>query len=70
MGTRGSLAFTVVTTAIKISLVWFVSNVLFVSTLTFVWNASLSVLSLVVTRAVTRIVLWFVLFVCLFVCVE
>lgn len=57
---RGSLDFTVVIIAIKICLGWFVSNVLFVWTLTFVWNASLLVLNLVVTRAVTLIGLWLV----------
>lgn len=57
---RGNLAFTVVTIAIKICLVWFVSNVLFVWTLIFVWNAFLSALNLIVTRTVTHIVLWLV----------
>lgn len=57
---RGKLAFTVVTIVIKICLVWFVSNVLFVWTLTYVWNAFLSVLNLIVTRTVTHIGLWLV----------
>lgn len=57
---RGRLVFTVVTIAIKISPAWFVSNVLFVWTLTFVWNAFLSALSLIVTRAAIHTGLWLV----------